>query len=88
MVLITERFTPHPLLRPLLGVGVLGGYTTFSTFTVDILTLATHGRLAAAAAYLVATPLAALAAVWIGTTLTRLANRTEQPDRAGQGPTS
>lgn len=71
MVLITERFTPHPLLRPLLGVGVLGGYTTFSTFTVDIVTLAVHGRALVALGYLVLTPMAALVAVWAGANVTR-----------------
>ena len=25
----------HPLLRPFLGTGILGGFTTFSTFAVD-----------------------------------------------------
>lgn len=75
MVLITERFTPHPLLRPLLGVGVLGGYTTFSTFAVDVVTLAVHGRPLPALAYLVATPISALAAVWIGTNLSRAVTR-------------
>mgnify|MGYP001115958525 CR=1 FL=1 len=71
MVLITERFTPHPLLRPLLGVGVLGGYTTFSTFTVDIVTVAVHGQPLLALEYLVVTPVAALVAVWLGVSLTR-----------------
>ena len=32
IVLVEGR---HPLLRPLLGVGVLGGFTTFSTYAVD-----------------------------------------------------
>jgi CrcB protein len=36
MVLITEVWPAHRLVRPFLGVGVLGGYTTFSTYTVDI----------------------------------------------------
>jgi len=73
MVLITERFTPHPLLRPLVGVGILGGYTTFSTFTVDVVTLAGHGQPLPALGYLLATPVAALLAVWLGATATRSA---------------
>src|ERR1700733_7064391 len=32
MTMLTERLSPHPLLRPLLVVGFLGGYTTFSSF--------------------------------------------------------
>lgn len=34
-VLLLELTFPHRLARPFLGVGVLGGYTTFSTFSVD-----------------------------------------------------
>src|SRR5690606_8090868 len=30
---------PHPLLRPFLGVGVLGGFTTFSTYAAESLAL-------------------------------------------------
>ncbi len=73
MVLITERFTPHPLLRPFLGVGVLGGYTTFSTFAADVVVLAVHGRPWPALGYLVATPVTALVAVWLGANATRSA---------------
>ncbi len=34
---LLARLTPrsHPLLRPFLGTGILGGFTTFSTFAVD-----------------------------------------------------
>src|SRR5690242_15957588 len=36
MAWLGPRRTPHPLLRPFLGVGVLAGYTTYSGFAVDV----------------------------------------------------
>lgn len=71
MVVITERFRAHPLTRPLLGVGVLGGYTTFSTYVVDTVTLAGSGHDAVAAAYAVTTPVLAMVAVSVGVLVTR-----------------
>lgn len=71
MVLITERIRPHPLVRPLLGVGVLGGYTTFSTYAVDTMGVVQSGRAGMALLYAAATPLLALVAVWIGAAATR-----------------
>src|SRR4051794_36820236 len=44
MFSITELTSPHRLVRPFLGVGVLGGYTTFSTAMVDVQQLALAGR--------------------------------------------
>ncbi|MHB1063908.1 MAG: FluC/FEX family fluoride channel, partial [Georgenia sp.] len=45
MVVLTEVVgRPHPLARPFLGVGVLGGFTTFSTYTVDAVALVVAGR--------------------------------------------
>lgn len=73
MVLLTELTRPHPLARPLLGVGFLGGYTTFSTYSTDLVVLWHAGQAGAALAYLVATPIVALVAVWAGTGLTRMA---------------
>ena len=35
METLTRRPNPHPLLRPFLGVGVLGGFTTFSAAITD-----------------------------------------------------
>jgi fluoride exporter len=66
MVLITEWFDAHPLVRPFLGVGVLGGYTTFSTYVVDFQRLSEGGDPRTALLYLIATPLAALLAVYVG----------------------
>ncbi|MFG2830025.1 fluoride efflux transporter FluC [Streptomyces sp. NPDC048434] len=71
MVVITEVRPAHRLVRPFLGTGILGGFTTFSTYAVDIQRLAGAGRPAAALACLAGTVLAALAAVWGAVTGTR-----------------
>ncbi len=47
-------WSPSPELRALILVGVLGGFTTFSSFTLDIGVLVGRDELAAAAGYLVA----------------------------------
>ncbi|MFC5720282.1 CrcB family protein [Streptomyces gamaensis] len=62
----------HRLLRPFLGTGVLGGFTTFSTYAVDIQRLAGEGRTALAFAYLAGTLVTALVAVWAAAGATRL----------------
>jgi CrcB protein len=72
MVVLFEFLdTPHRLLRPLLGTGVLGGFTTFSTFSLDVEHLVRSGRPAAAAAYLAVSVLACLVAVAVATAVTR-----------------
>jgi fluoride ion exporter CrcB/FEX len=50
MVLVTEVTEPHRLVRPFLAVGFLGGFTTFSTFGLDVQSLLLAGRPAAATA--------------------------------------
>jgi len=66
MVLVTEVYPGRRLLRPFLGVGVLGGYTTFSAYVVDIGHNASAGAAATGLAYLFATLAGALVAVWAG----------------------
>jgi CrcB protein len=75
MVLITEVWSPHRLVRPFLGVGVLGGFTTFSTYAGDIQQLVAGGAARTGLLYLAATILSALAAVYLGISMTRLAFR-------------
>ncbi|MFG2871828.1 CrcB family protein [Streptomyces sp. NPDC048338] len=79
VVLVTETGTaPHPLVRPFLGTGILGGFTTFSTYALDTQRLLGAGDTARGLAYMGATVAAALAAVWAATAATRglLARRT------------
>ncbi|MFI7278063.1 fluoride efflux transporter CrcB [Streptomyces sp. NPDC049879] len=71
MVLVTERFTTHRLLRPFLGTGVLGGYTTFSTYATDARHLLSDGHTVTAVLYLAATVTGAVAAVLAAARLTR-----------------
>lgn len=70
MVLVTEVWPKQRLIRPFLGVGVLGGFTTFSTYVVDIQRLTDQRAPAIALAYLLSTVIAALVAVYAGITLT------------------
>ncbi len=58
-------------LRLLLATGVLGGYTTFSSFSLDFATLAERGELATAFVYLAVTILAGLGALFAGLALAR-----------------
>ncbi|MDV9175857.1 fluoride efflux transporter CrcB [Streptomyces sp. W16] len=71
MVVITDVWAAHRLVRPFFGTGVLGGFTTFSTYAVDIQKLVDAGHPRTALAYLAATLLAALAAVWLAVTAAR-----------------
>ncbi|GAA3467803.1 fluoride efflux transporter FluC [Nonomuraea roseola] len=75
MAAITRSRAPHPLVRPFAGVGVLGGFTTFSTYVVDFQRLIASGAALVGLVYLLATVLAALAAVFAGARLTRLVLR-------------
>lgn len=72
MVAVTEVFATHHLVRPFLGVGVLGGYTTFSTYSVEIRNLIGAHAPGTAVIYLAATLVAALAAVFLGMTAARV----------------
>lgn len=73
MVFLLDVWPPHRYLRPFLGVGVLGGYTTFSTYLLESRDLLAEGQVAIAFAYLGGSLLAGLTAVWLGIALTRRA---------------
>ncbi|MEP7192468.1 MAG: fluoride efflux transporter CrcB [Actinomycetota bacterium] len=71
MVLVADVWSRQRLLRPFIGTGVLGGFTTFSTYAVDIQRLITDEHLGTALFYLAVTPIGALLAVWAAASATR-----------------
>lgn len=71
MVLVTDVFAGRPLLRPFVGVGALGGFTTFSTYANEIRGLLRPGSVPLAFAYLAGTLVCALLAVLLGMIVTR-----------------
>jgi len=71
MVLVTEAWSAHRLVRPFLGVGILGGFTTFSTYAVETRNLLRPDTVPLAFLYLGGTLVAALLAVLLGHAVTR-----------------
>lgn len=73
----------HDLLPPLLGTGVLGGYTTLSAYSEESRALAASGHVGTAALYLTATLAACLLAVVAADRLSTAAERREFADEEG-----
>lgn len=71
--LTVERQILPMWLRPALGVGLLGAYTTFSTLAVDAIVLTESGAVLRAAVYVVATNVAGVAAAALGFVVGRAA---------------
>ena len=72
--LLAERFglnNPEHPWRAFILVGVLGGFTTFSAFGLESLTLVQQGRILPATLYVLASVLGGLLAVWLGFGLAR-----------------
>jgi CrcB protein len=70
-VLTQERGPVAPSTRLFLMVGVLGGYTTFSTFGYETLSLVREGSHGLALANAAGQVLVGLLAVWAGMTVAR-----------------
>ena len=68
-VLFTERLLPHPNLRLFLVVGLLGGYTTFSSFEFEALELVRDGARWMGLCYVAGSVVAGYLAVWLGAVL-------------------
>ena len=66
LAVLPARCPGHPWLRAFLATGVLGGYTTFSTFAVEAVRLVDGGAVGTAAAYVAASVFGGLLAVVAG----------------------
>lgn len=70
---LLERLPPSTYRRPLIGSGLCGGLTTFSTLQLEVLELGRDGHAALAALYLGASILCGFAALFLATGLVRRA---------------
>jgi CrcB protein len=72
LTIIGTRVGISPMWRLLIVVGFLGGYTTFSSYAWEALTLGTAGAWTRFTVYTLGSNLLGLFAVWLGSRLTQL----------------
>ena len=64
-------WTTSQMVRVFLTVGICGGFTTFSTFSLDAIVLMQRGELWPAAAYIIASVVLSVLALFVGLQLVR-----------------
>jgi CrcB protein len=64
-------WSPSPEIRAMIVVGLLGAFTTFSTFSLDVVTMMTRGEMAHALVYVGVSIIASIGALWAGMALLR-----------------
>ena len=69
-ILLSRAHLP-PELRIFLATGILGGYTTFSAFSLEVWQLAERGEIAAAGAYAAASVVLSVAGLLLGLAIAR-----------------
>jgi CrcB protein len=70
--LMQERFLVNETMRTVVMIGLLGGFTTFSSFGLQTFTLLKDGEIWFAAMNLVGSNLLGLLMVWVGYTLAKV----------------
>ncbi|WP_395664045.1 fluoride efflux transporter CrcB [Aestuariivirga sp.] len=69
--LMAQKLNLSPEARAFLTTGILGGFTTFSAFSLDVVLLVERKAMLAAGAYVAASVLLSIAAVFAGLHLMR-----------------
>jgi CrcB protein len=72
LMLTAERFAVSPTMRVFLSIGVLGGFTTFSTFSYEAIALFNEGSFGWMGLYVLVTMIGCLAAAWLGLAAAKL----------------
>jgi len=72
MAVFEERFAVNPGLRLFLTIGMLGGFTTFSSFSYETVSMLREGNYFAGTANVVYTTLNCLGATWVGGVIGKL----------------
>jgi len=70
-VLFTERFGNDAVLRAGILIGVLGGYTTFSSFSIETFNLINNGAIIKALLNMAGSLALCISGTWIGVLLGR-----------------
>jgi len=70
--LMQDRFLTSEIVRTMLLIGLLGGFTTFSSFGLQTLTLLRDGEFMLAAINVLASNVLGLMGVWAGYSLAKL----------------
>lgn len=81
LTLVASESGRRQALQLTLGTGLLGGYTTYSTFVLEAVTLATGGSAVPAVGYAVSSVLAGFGAAFVAVTATRRAVRAIRGDQ-------
>jgi CrcB protein len=75
LVLLLERLPPTRLLRPFFATGILGAFTTMSTYQIETVLLVDDGHAATAIAYAIGSLVAGLLLAYAGIRTGRFASR-------------